>query len=516
MRTTLDAALQREAETLVRLHLARLRGTNATAAAVLVLDNATGDVLAYVGSGDFWDAAAQGRNDGVQALRQPGSALKPFTYGLALESRRFTAASILPDVELAVPEAGGAFRPQNYDRRFHGPVPFRQALASSFNVPAVELARALGPPALLRALHAAGFASLTRDADTYGVGLTLGNGEVRLEELAAAYAGLARGGLRPAPRTVRWTRTARGDTLPGPRVAVAPMGLSPATAFVLTDILSDDGARAPGFGRGGPLALPFPVAVKTGTSKDYRDNWAVGSSPRHTVAVWVGRFDGAPMRQVSGVTGAAPLLHALFLDLGPGGAFAVPRGVVFADVCPHSGLRPGRFCPGRRTEAFLAGTAPTDTCRTHQLVALDARTGLRADASTPASARSMRLFTDYGPRFHAWMQAHGLPLPPTASSAVLTQVRTAAYSDRLRVDYPADGARFLLDPHLRRAYQQLSLRAVAETGLLALEWRLDGQATGPGARLDWPLVPGAHTAEVWGVDEAGHRVRSRPVAFTVE
>ncbi|HYE58065.1 MAG TPA: transglycosylase domain-containing protein, partial [Rhodothermales bacterium] len=268
VRTTLDARLQQAAEALVRTHVARLAGTNANAAAVLIVDNATGAVLAYVGSADYWDAASQGRNDGVRALRQPGSALKPFTYALALESRRYTPATILPDVELAVPEAGGAFRPQNYDRRFHGPVPLRQALASSFNVPAVVLARELGPPALLRALHAAGFATLDRGAETYGVGLTLGNGEVRLEDLAAAYAGLARGGLRPALRFVRWTRSSRGDTLAGPSVRLTPMGLSPATAYLVTDVLSDDAARAPGFGRGGPLALSFPVAVKTGTSKD--------------------------------------------------------------------------------------------------------------------------------------------------------------------------------------------------------------------------------------------------------
>ncbi|HYE58893.1 MAG TPA: hypothetical protein VD948_10315, partial [Rhodothermales bacterium] len=374
----------------------------------------------------------------------------------------------------------------------------------------------LGPPALLRALHAAGFATLDRGAETYGVGLTLGNGEVRLEDLAAAYAGLARGGLRPALRYVRWTRSARGDTLAGPSVRLTPMGLSPATAYLVTDVLSDDAARAPGFGRGGPLALPFPVAIKTGTSKDYRDNWAVGSSPRHTVAVWVGRFDGAPMRRVSGVSGAAPLLHALFLELGSGGAFAVPRGVITAEVCPHSGHRPGRACLGRRTEVFLAGTVPADTCRTHRLVALDRRTGLLADATTPVADRTVRLFTDYGPRYHGWMRAHGLPLPPTASAAAVQRTGPATASDRLRVDYPAEGARFLLDPHLRHAYQRLPLRAVAETGLLALEWHLNGRPAGRGPRLDWPLAPGRHVAEVVAVDESGRRLRSRPVVFTVE
>ena len=515
VRTTLDGPLQAAAEALTRAHVARLAAAGATHAAALVVDNATGDVRAYVGSADYWDAATGGQNDGVRALRQPGSALKPFTYGLALETRRYTAATVLPDLELSVPEAGGAFRPQNYDRRFHGPVPVRQALASSFNVPAVVVARDVGPAALLAALRQDGFATLDRTAEHYGVGLTLGNGEVRLEDLAAAYAGLARGGSRPALRFVRWTRTAAGDTLFAPPPAAAPMGLSPAAAFVLADVLRDPEARAPGFGRGGPLDLPFPVAVKTGTSKDYRDNWAVGFSPRHTVAVWVGRFDGRPMQHVSGVSGAAPLLNALFGALGPGGAFRVPPGVTFAAVCPHSGRKPGRACPGARVEVFLNGTVPADTCRIHRRLTLDRRTGLLADGATPPAAREARLFTDYGPAYHAWMRARGLPLAPTVTAAGAARAGLA-YTDRLGVEYPSDGARFLVDPHLRPAWQRLPFRARADAGLAALTWVVDGRPAGRGPGFDWPLAPGRHVAEVRAVDEGGGRLRSRPVVFHVE
>ena len=226
---------------------------------MLVLDNASGEVLAYVGSPDFWDARARGQVDGVQALRQPGSALKPFTYGLALQSRRYTPATILPDLDLQIIEAGGAFSPENYDQVFHGPVPLRNALASSFNVPAVRLVREMGPERLLALLRQAGFASLDQPAAHYGVGLTLGNGEVRMTELARAYSGLARGGTLPTLRAVRWAVTASGDTLRPAPEAPKPMGLSPEVAYVLMDILSDPEARAPGFGRGGPLELPFPA-----------------------------------------------------------------------------------------------------------------------------------------------------------------------------------------------------------------------------------------------------------------
>ncbi len=517
VRTTLSADLQATAEALVRTHLYRLRTAGVGNAAALVLDNATGDVLAYVGSRDFFDRQAQGQNDGVQMLRQPGSALKPFTYAAALGTRRYTPATILPDVELALPEAGGAFRPENYDRRFHGPVPLAEALASSYNVPAVVLARELGPALLLEGYRAAGFSMLDRPADVYGVGLTLGSGEVTLEALGYAYAGLARGGLRPAPRRVAWTRTAAGDTLAPLTALPVPMGIEPGIAFLLADILSDPEARAGGFGRGGPLELPFPVAVKTGTSKDYRDNWAVGFTPRHTVAVWVGNFSGAPMHGVSGVSGAAPLFRALVLALGPGGDFAVPPDAVEAAVCPHSGHRAAHACPGTRRVWMLAETVPADTCTVHRLVGIDRRTGLLADAATPVGARETRRFLVYGSEYRSWMREQGLDLPPTVSQTTLAaQTGASRFSDRLAVTYPAAGTHFLRDPHLRTGFQRVALRARAEDGLLDLRWRVNGRDAGAGLALDWPLQPGRHTFSLTAVTPDGQRLQSRPVAVMVE
>lgn len=517
VRTTLDAGLQATAEALVRTHLHRLRHAGATNAAALVLDNATGDVLAYVGSRDFFDEASGGQNDGVRMLRQPGSALKPFTYAAALATRRYTPATILPDLETIVPEAGGAFRPENYDRRFHGPVPLRDALASSYNVPAVVLAREIGPAALLDAYRQAGFSMLDQSADVYGVGLTLGSGEVTLEALAAAYAGLARGGHRPVARLVRWHRSASGDTLLAPASTPAPMGIEPEIAFLLADILRDPEARAGGFGRGGPLELPFPVAVKTGTSKDYRDNWAVGFTPRHTIAVWVGNFDGSPMRHVSGVSGAGPLFRSLALALGSGGDFSVPMGLTEAVVCPHSGHQPGAACPGTRRVWMLAETAPADTCTVHRRVALDQRTGLLADAQTPTAHVEARTFLIYGPEYRAWMREQGLPLPPGVSRTVLaTRPDEARYSDRLAITYPATGSHFLRDPHLRADFQRLALRARADDDLRDLRWHVEGREAGAGAQMDWPLAPGSHTFTLEAISLDGQRLRSRPVTVTVE
>ena len=517
VRTTLDARLQQEIEALARTHLARLNSENVGNAAVIVLDNDTGEVLAYLGSVDFWDAAAGGQNDGVLALRQPGSALKPFTYALALESGRYTPATVLADLEVQIPEAGGAFAPQNYDKTFHGPIPFRDALANSYNVPAVRLARELGPERLLDRLHAFGFASLSRPAEHYGVGLTLGNGEVRLIELARAYATFARGGAAPTIRAVVSATTSDGSALSPEAISPAtPAAVSPDIAFLIADILSDPEARQAAFGRYGPLELPFPAAVKTGTTKDYRDNWAVGFTPAHTVAVWVGNFDGSPMQRVSGVSGAGPLFKSIMQRLGPGGAFATPAGVAEALVCPASGNQPGAFCPVRQRVWMGAGALPADTCTVHREVVIDRRNGLLADASTPAARRQPTRYTVYPPEFHGWMRDRGLPLPPTVTLAQAGPDEAPTYDAGLRVAYPVSGARFQIDPVLRRSFQRIPLEAVVDETLAGPVWWIDGApADLPMEDAFWTLAPGSHTFELRARTLAGAPVRSQPAHILV-
>jgi penicillin-binding protein 1C len=520
VRTTLDVRLQATVEGIVRGHLRGLRGQNVTNAAVLVLENRTGAVLAYVGSGNFWDDATGGQVDCVRMLRQPGSALKPFTYALALESGRYTPSTIVADIEMPVPEAGGAFSPQNYDRRHRGPVPLREALAGSYNVPAVRLAREFGPDAVLAAYRQAGLESLNQPADFYGVGITLGNGEVRLLDLARAYAGLARGGSLPPVRTIHWVRTAGGDTLRPHSEGVVPMGISPPTAYLIADMLSDAEARAPAFGRGGALELPFPTAVKTGTTKDYRDNWAVGFTPTHTVAVWTGNFDGKPMKWVSGVSGAAPIMKAVFLEIGPGGTFEKPDGIAEAVVCPASGGRPGAYCPVRRTERFAAGRVPSDTCAVHRLVRLDRETGLLADVSTPRSRVVEEVFAIHPPEYHGWMVGQGLPLPPDVSAAQLAERVTSSgepqYSDALIVQYPESGMVFQIDPVLRRGYQRIRLRGAVAPTFFETRWWVNGEVLADDfTAASIPLTPGRHEIEIRGVATDGQRLRSRPVVIRV-
>ena len=350
VRSSLDAVLQAQVEGEVRHTAEQLAARGGRHAAAVVLDNATGEVLAWVGSPDFWSDTA-GQVDMVTGLRQPGSTLKPFLYALAFD-RNFTAATVLPDLPRVFQTASGPYAPRNYDRRFRGPVRMREALASSYNVPAVDLADRIGPSALLETLRSAGFASLTRSADHYGLGLALGNGEVSLVELANGYRALAAGGVwRP------WRARAGPEaTPPGRRFASAR------SAALVLDILADPVARIPGFGVGSALELPFPMAAKTGTSRHFTDNWAVGVTERFTVAVWVGSFDGTAMDGVSGVTGAGPLLHRVALATArrydPGSLPApAAAGLEPARVCRLSGLLATEDCASL-DEWFVPGTVP--------------------------------------------------------------------------------------------------------------------------------------------------------------
>lgn len=337
-RTPLDAGLQRVAVRALRQQLAELRGRNVEDGAVVVLDNASGEVLAWVGSSGPGSSAAE--VDAVLARRQPGSTLKPFVYGAAFEARWLTAASRLDDAPLELPAGGGGgglYTPQNYDGGFHGEVAARTALAASLNVPAVKVAALLGPDALFERLQRAGL-DLRESAGFHGHALALGSAEVTLLDLANAYRALANGG--------RWRAVPLGTRAAPPPRAV----FEPATAALVADILADRAARAPTFGFDSPLVTRGWAAVKTGTSKDLRDNWCVGFTDRYTVAVWVGNAGGAPMHGVSGVSGAASVWRSLVEHLHAGTPSRPPAA--------PAGLR--RVAG----EWYLAGTAPAPRGRT--------------------------------------------------------------------------------------------------------------------------------------------------------
>jgi penicillin-binding protein 1C len=338
--STLDAPLQRQVQATLAQQLRHLAARNVQDAAALVVDNASGAVLAYV-SLSSRDSAA-GENDGVQASRQAGSTLKPFLYALAFENRLLTAASLLQDAPLSIATGSGQYAPENYDHAYRGLISARVALASSLNIPAVQALQLTGLDPFAARLNALGFQGLTESADFYGYALALGSLDVRLEELVNAYRSLANGGLT-AP--VRFMPTDK--PLPPRRAQSAQ------SAFLVADILSDRQARALTFGLENPLATRYWTAVKTGTSKDMRDNWCIGFSRRYTTGVWVGNFNGSPMHDVSGISGAAPAWAAIMDFLHQDASEPAPPAV--------SGLIRKAIQPAgepARQEWFIRGTEP--------------------------------------------------------------------------------------------------------------------------------------------------------------
>ncbi|MDT4944907.1 MAG: hypothetical protein QOH14_1640, partial [Pseudonocardiales bacterium] len=446
--TTLDLGLQREVEGIIEHERASLTAHGAANVAVVVLDNARGEWLAWEGSGNYGDEAHGGALNGPRLPRQPGSALKPFTYALAFEQGR-DPASVLPDIPSNFPtaEAGVLYSPRNYDGQYRGPLLARRALAGSENLPAVALASDIGVSTLLRFLARAGLSTFDRTPAYYGLGVTLGNAEVRLDELVAAYATFARGGVWREPAFLL-PPEGGNDENPAERRVV-----SPRTAFWITDILSDPEARAFTFGRGNNLEFPFPVAAKTGTSQAYHDNWTIGYTRDVTVGVWVGNFDRTPLHLSSGVTGAGPIFHAVMLAAnrrrGSMGAHEIlppPADIEQVTICALSGMRANPWCPSRTREWVTAGTGDAVPCAWHH----------QSDEG---------LLTIYPPEFRAWAAdagVRGVPVGDTREARAVGPARPKpprGYGG-LAIANPPAGAVYSVDPTLRREFQALPLRAV--------------------------------------------------------
>lgn len=340
--TTLDGHVQRVAMEALQQQLQALHAQHVEDGAVLVVENATGEVLAYVGSSGELSHARH--VDGVRAKRQAGSILKPFLYGTAFDTKVLTPATLLDDSPLEVSVENGIYRPKNYDRQFRGLVTARTALASSLNVPAVNVLRLVREDAFVRRLQLLGFTGLQQEGDFYGPSLALGSADISLWDVVNAYRTVANGGGRTPLRLMA------GEAASQEPVRV----FSPQAAFLIADILSDREARSTTFGWESPLASRFWSAVKTGTSKDMRDNWCVGFTDRYTVGVWVGNFSGEPMWNVSGVSGAAPVwldvMNWLHRDVAKT-ARAIPQGVTRKQVSFSSGEQ-------TRMEWFIKGTEP--------------------------------------------------------------------------------------------------------------------------------------------------------------
>jgi penicillin-binding protein 1C len=454
VRTSLRAPLQRFALDTLQRHLRELRDRHVEDGALVVLDNASGEVLAWVGSSGPLSQAAE--VDGVTALRQPGSTLKPLLYGQAIAERRITAASLIEDSSAQISTASGLYIPQNYDRRFKGPVSARTALAASLNVPAVRTLVMVSPESFARELRAAGL-PLRESGDYYGYSLALGSAEVSLLSLTNAYRMLANGGryatttmtVRPAPAPADKSKALPATATTAATAAAAPL-LDPRAAFIVGDILSDPNARTRTFGLDSILSTRFWTAVKTGTSKDMRDNWAVGWSQRYTVGVWVGNASGASMWDVSGTSGAAPVWAEVMRFLHarePSRAPAPPPGLVEARV--EFGAGPdGSPIEAARGEWFLQGTE-------QPLFALD--TGMANDANFA------------------------------------------------RITAPSDGTIIAVDPDIPPLRQRVRFESEGR----GVQWRIDGKPFARGNSAQWLPWPGRHVIEL--VDGAGKVVDQRRI-----
>ncbi|MDR2935333.1 MAG: penicillin-binding protein 1C [Candidatus Adiutrix sp.] len=471
--TTLDLDIQVQTEAIVRETVQAFRAQGLSQAAVLVLSHPGRQVLAWVGSADFFAADDEGQNDGVLALRQPGSALKPFLYAAAFDAGLIHPASLLNDAAGDFPARGGSFSPANYSRTVHGPVPARLALASSLNLPAVRLAARFGLEPFLSRLQALGLTSLDRPAGHYGLTLPLGGGEVRLKDLTLAYAALADGG--------RWRPEVMFKGEAGPGQAGGPAQAAPVfsqeAAFLVTDILSDPLARLTGFGDGLTLNPPYPAAVKTGTSRSFRDNWCLGYTTGFVVGVWAGDFRARPMNGVSGVTGAGTIwrrVSDLLAEKIRPAAFPAPPGLTAREVCPASGLLAGPACPNRKMEIFLARFPPPETCG------------------------------------HEALNAAGGPPGPVLGRA-----------EGFGLIRPLNGEAYALDPGLGALTQKIKAQARNDGTADELVWLLNGRElkreAAAGRGLSHCLVPlerGRSRLEVRGL-KAGEVTKASAAVFTV-
>lgn len=470
--TTLDATQQREASRSLQAHLGRVADRNAGNGAVVVLEAESGAVVVLVGSADF-SAEDTGQVNMAVALRQPGSALKPFLYGAALE-QGYTAATPLLDVPSGFATPEGSYRPTNFDHRFRGPTPLRTALASSLNVPAVRTLDDIGIAAFLEVAGRFGLRDFG-PADSYGLAVVLGAAEVRLLDLTAAYGALAAGGLRAEPYTIERVRVAAtGEVLYEREARPQERAMSAGHAFLLADILSDPFARAPAFGFDSPLDTPFPAAVKTGTTSGFRDSWALGFTPEHAVGVWVGNADGESMVNLPGLEGAAPIWRDVMIAVSadrPERSFEPPPSLLAVTVCAPTGLLPGPHCPSPMREWFIAGTEPREV-ESYYLPAADRHLVI----DPPVEAR-------------AWAAQAGLRL---------AQAEDGAAGKGLTIVQPARGAVLFLAPELPA--QEVVLRVSAPATAERIEFFIGGEsvgsATGPDAQLIWELNPGMHTLRV--------------------
>jgi 1A family penicillin-binding protein len=540
--TTLDLNMQDTARWIVRRRLTQLserRGglpdCNVRNAALVALDPWTGEILAMLGSPDYFNPRIDGAVNVTLATRQPGSSIKPVTYCAAFDPRGadpYTPATMVNDVRTAfVTKEGDPYVPINYDHLYRGPVLLRQALASSFNLVAVKVLDHVGLEDMMALARRLGITTLD-DSERFGLALTLGGGEVRLLELTAAYAAFATGGYKVEPVAILRVEDGQGNILRERRPETGQQVLDERVAYLMTDILSDNTARISGFGEGSVLKLSRPSAAKTGTTTDWRDNWTIGYTPELVVGVWAGNADNEPMRHVSGVAGAAPIWHDFMEEVlkgRPAQEFVEPEGLVRVEVCALSGKLPSSYCPHHKTELFIAGTEPREYCTMHRPVRVDVTMGMLATEACPSEQVMERVYTFLPAEAVEWGRKQGIPQSPTEYCSLHgkaeADTRYTIQGDQSPISIvmtsPDPFSVFRLSPALPLDDQRIEVaaRPTEETVVAELILYVDGEPlttlVTPPYRSMWPLTPGVHAFHAEGYDATGRRLTSEPVYVTV-
>jgi len=471
--TTLDPGLQDLAQRIVSQQVEKLADRHVTNGALVAIRPATGEILAMVGSADFYNEAISGQVNMALAPRQPGSSIKPLTYTAAFE-KGWTPATLIWDVPSEFTpsgrpdDPGPVYKPVNYDDKFHGPVRVRLALGSSYNVPAVKALQFVGiyddptTPAqdgFIALARRMGITTLLRP--DYGLSLTLGGGEVSLLELTAAYAIFANSGRRVPPVAITRIVDHEGNLVYEYQPPAGEQVIRAEHAYLISSILSDNEARTPAFGPNSVLRLPFPAAVKTGTTNDFRDNWTLGYTPDLTVGVWVGNADYTPMQNISGITGAAPIwaefMQAAIQQLTGGNPapFARPAGVVEKVICAISGTEPSQWCPQQTTELFAADQPPLPKEEDlWQKVLVDTWTGLKASSECSDFTEERFVLNVTDPWARKWIRkdpqgqkwAKEMGFEKNVSFAPGRECKATDPRPRLAFVSPGDGQTILVSP----------------------------------------------------------------------
>ncbi len=531
VQTSLDLDWQKHAERAVHSQLAALAksedglGHNVNNAALVALNPANGEILALVGSPDYFDPTSGGAINMAISPRQPGSALKPLVYAAALDPTSadggWTAATMILDVKTAFQtHQGRAYIPQNYDLREHGPVLVRQALASSLNIPAVAALEHIGLQNLFSLANQLGITTL-KDPHAYDLSLALGGGEVRLMELVAAYGAFANGGFRVEPIAILEIQDMQGNIRYQHPEVTRSRVIDEKVAWLISDMLSDNNARRLGFGENSLLRLDRPAAVKTGTTSNFHDNWTVGYTPDMVVGVWSGNTNYEPMRDVNGLSGAAPIWHQFLrtvLSGSPEREFERPDGLVRIEICALSGALPSQACPYRKWEWFIEGTQPTEQDTLYQMVAIDSVTGFPAQEETPIEQRTQILTMDLPPQAHAWAQSQGIVLYQELTSSSESSIVVERTPD-LRVLTPASGSVFHLAPNIDPTSQRILISVASQVDVQSLSFYVDNQVIGQKRKAPyqswWALLPGEHQIWVEALARDGSTLTSEVINISV-